>query len=132
MCNLTMQEKLYGNHFFMEWFLFCFFFNIILGLKILGKYNIVKIDMIMKGGINMGTVEATVSMLETMPEDARIMVYNYTQSLFTSRKPENPFIPLTTDMILSDLEESRKQISEGKGLNISDALNELGEKHGFV
>lgn len=88
--------------------------------------------MIMKGGINMGTVEATVSMLETMPEDARIMVYNYTQSLFTSRKPENPFIPLTTDMILSDLEESRKQISEGKGLNISDALNELGEKHGFV
>lgn len=80
----------------------------------------------------MSTVEATVSMLETMPEDARIMVYNYTQSLFTSRKPENPFTPLTTDIILSDLEESRKQINEGKGLNISDALDELGEKHGFI
>ncbi len=80
----------------------------------------------------MSTVEATVLMLENMPEEARIMVYNYTQSLFISRNPENPFIPLPADMILADLEESRGQIDEGKGLYASDALDELGKKHGFI
>ncbi len=80
----------------------------------------------------MSTLDATVSMLETMPEDARILVYNFTQSLFTSKKPENPFKPLTTDMILSDLEESRKQIDEGKGVDVFDALNSMGERHGFI
>lgn len=92
----------------------------------------VRIDRIKKGGDTMSTLDANVSMLETMPEEARILVYNYTQKLFTSKKPENPFKPLTTDMILSDLEESRKQIDEGKGADILDALNDMGEKHGFV
>ena len=30
----------------------------------------------------MDTIEATVSMLETMPEEARLLVFNYTQELF--------------------------------------------------
>ncbi len=50
----------------------------------------------------------------------------------TSRKPANPLTPLTMDKILSALEESRKQIDEGKGLNMKDALNEMGRNHGFL
>lgn len=80
----------------------------------------------------MSTLEATVSMLETMPEEARAKVFEYTQSLFTARKPESPFTPLNEETILADLEESRKQIKNGEGKNAKGAIMELGEKHGFV
>lgn len=80
----------------------------------------------------MSTLEATVSMLEAMPEDARILVYNYTQSLFTSPKPANPFTPKSKKEILSDLEESRNQIADGKGVDMKQALQKMGEAHGFI
>lgn len=80
----------------------------------------------------MSTLEATVSMLEAMPEDARIKVLEYTQTLFTSPKPANPYKPLSANQILSDLAESRAQIAEGKGVNMADALNKMGEKYGFL
>ncbi len=80
----------------------------------------------------MNTIEAIVSMLETMPEEARAMVYQYTQSLFTSPKLNNPFTPKTEKDILDDLEESRKQISEGKGVDMKQALEEMSARHDFV
>lgn len=80
----------------------------------------------------MSTLDATVSMLEAMPEDARIKVMQFTQKLFTSRKPSNPFIPVSQEQILSDLAESRQQISAGQGLNMEDALKRMGKQHGFI
>lgn len=80
----------------------------------------------------MSTLEATVSMLESMPEDARIKVMEFTQKLFTSRKPANPFVPINQKQILSDLAESRRQISSGEGLDMEDALSRMGEEHGFI
>ena len=80
----------------------------------------------------MSTLDATVSMLEAMPEDARLKVFKFTQQLFTSEKPANPFILVGTKQILSDLAESREQIANGEGLDMRDALNEMGMKHGFV
>ena len=80
----------------------------------------------------MSTLDATVSMLEAMPEDARIKVMEFTQSLFTSRKPANPFVPVNQEQILSDLAESRQQISDGKGIDMEDALNRIGKHHGFI
>ena len=80
----------------------------------------------------MSTLEATVSMLQAMPEEARLKVFQYTKELFVSRKPANPFIPLTAEQILSDLEESRNQIAAGQGLDMKNALEEMGKKYGFV
>ena len=80
----------------------------------------------------MSTLDETVSMLEAMPEDARIKVMEFTKSLFTSRKPANPFVPLSQEQILSDLAGSRQQTSEGKGLDMEDALKEMGKQHGFI
>ena len=80
----------------------------------------------------MSTIEATVSMLESMPEEARIMVYKYTQSLFTSNNTSNPFRPKTTEDILSDLSKSRKEIAEGKGIDMKKGLEEMGAEHGFI
>ena len=80
----------------------------------------------------MSTLDATVSMLEAMPEDARIKVMEFTQRLFTSSKPANPFVPVGQEQILSDLAESRQQISDGKGLNMEDALNRIGKQYGWI
>ncbi len=80
----------------------------------------------------MSTLDATVSMLEAMPEDAKIKVMEYTQKLFASRKPANPFVPVSQEQILSDLAESRRQISDGKGIDMEDALNRMGKQHGFI
>ncbi len=80
----------------------------------------------------MSTLDATISMLEAMPEDARIKVMEFTQQLFTSRKPANPFVPANQEQILSDLDESRRQIADGKGVNMENALNTIGKQHGFI
>ena len=80
----------------------------------------------------MSTLDATVSMLEAMPEDARIKVMEFTQRLFTSRKPANPFVPVSQEQLLSDLAESRQQISDGEGLDMEAALNRMGKQHGFI
>ena len=80
----------------------------------------------------MSTLEATISMLEAMPEDARIKVMEYAQSLLPSEKPANPFTKLSAEEILSDLKISRQQIANGQGLNMRDALMEMGKQHGFV
>lgn len=80
----------------------------------------------------MSSVEATLSMLEAMPEEARLKVLEFTRKLFTSERPANPYTQLTSAQILSDLEESRKQIACGDGLNMETALDDLGKKHGFI
>ncbi len=80
----------------------------------------------------MSTLDATVAMLEAMPEDARIKVLEFTQQLFTSRKPANPFVPISQEQVLSDLAESHRQIADGEGLDMKDALNRMGKQHGFV
>ena len=82
--------------------------------------------------LDMSTLEATVSMLQAMPEEARRKVFEYTQRLFVARKPANPFVPLTEEQILSDLEESRNQIAASQGLNMKNALEEMGKKYGFI
>ena len=80
----------------------------------------------------MGTIEATVSMLETMPEEARLLVFNYTKELFSAQRPATPITPISTDKLLSDLEKSRRQIEAGEGKNMKDALKEMGRQHGFI
>ena len=80
----------------------------------------------------MSTLEATMSMLEAMPEEARQKVLEFTQQLFSAPRPANPFAPLSEERLLSDLDEARRQIESGQGLNIQDALQEMGKRHGFV
>lgn len=80
----------------------------------------------------MNSMEATMSMLEAMPEEARLKVLEFTRKLFTAERPANPHVQLMSDQILSDLEESRNLIAHGEGLSMEDVLNDLGRRHGFV
>ena len=45
---------------------------------------------------------------------------------------EWPYKQKSKREILADLEKSRKQISEGKGIDMKQALREMGTKHGFI
>ena len=58
------------------------------------------------------------SMLDSMPEEARVKVFFYTQNLFTSNNLANPFVPLSEEQVLSDLNISRQQAANGEGLNM--------------
>ena len=80
----------------------------------------------------MGIIEATVSISETVPKEARFPAYNDTKELFSEQRPANPFTPINTDKLYSDLEESRRQIEAGEGKNMKKALREMGKQHGFI
>ena len=80
----------------------------------------------------MSTLEATISMLEALPEEARRKVFEYTQKLFVSPKPSSPYEPVGAERLFADLEESRQQFAQGMGRDAKEALDEMGRKHGFV
>ncbi len=44
---------------------------------------------------------------------------------------DNPFIPLTKARILEELDESEKQVAEGRCQEAFSAIEELRKKHGF-
>ena len=100
-------------------------------IRSLRYYENKKIVLCMKRK-KMGIIEATVSISETMPEETRLPAFNYTKELFSTQRPANPFTPINTDKLHSDLEESRRQIEAGEGKNMKEALREMGKQHGFI
>ncbi|MCC8044788.1 MAG: hypothetical protein LIP12_04720 [Clostridiales bacterium] len=80
----------------------------------------------------MSTIEATVSMMESMSEDARTQVLQYVQRLFSSQKAENPFKAVTTEQVLLDIEQSEKDISEGNYRSMESVIDDMERRYGFV
>jgi EAL domain-containing protein (putative c-di-GMP-specific phosphodiesterase class I) len=76
-------------------------------------------------------MEATISMMEVLPEDDLVQIRNFTTMLYEKRKVNNPFAPLTEETLMSDLKTSRTQIEQGKSLNMKTALEQLGAKYGI-
>ena len=60
----------------------------------------------------MGTLEATVSMLEQLPEKDLLKIQAFVRLFFP--EASNPFSPLTEEEIYAQLERSRKHAEEGK------------------
>lgn len=80
----------------------------------------------------MSTIEETVAMMETMPEEAQRKVLLYTRDLFSAKRPSNPYHPLSEKQILSDLAQSRKEAAGGKTEEAHEAINEMRKQHGFI
>ena len=80
----------------------------------------------------MSTIEATVSMMESMSEDARIQVLQYVQRLFSSQKKENPFKAVTAEQVLLDIEQSEKDILEGNYRSMESVIDDMERRYGFV
>lgn len=80
----------------------------------------------------MSTIEATVSMMEVMPEEAKVKVMEFTQRLFSAERPANPFVPKGIDDIMSDLEESEQDYRAGRVYPMSQVLDEIEKDYGLV
>lgn len=80
----------------------------------------------------MSTLDATVSMLEVLPEDARIQAFQYVKQLFAAEQPANPYAPVSAEQVLADLDLSERQIREGNCQDMQEALTEMGRRHGFL
>jgi EAL domain-containing protein (putative c-di-GMP-specific phosphodiesterase class I) len=79
----------------------------------------------------MSTIEATISMMEVLPEDDLVQIRNFTTMLYEKRKENNLFVPLTEEKLMNDLETSRAQIEQGKCQNMKTVLEQLGAKYGI-
>lgn len=80
----------------------------------------------------MSTIEATVSVMESMSEDARIQVFHYAQRLFAAKKTQNPFTAVTAEQVVLDIEQSEKDISEGNYRPMESVLDDMERRYGFV
>ena len=80
----------------------------------------------------MSTLEATISMLEAMPEEARVKVYQYTRTMFSSNRPSNPFTPVSKESVMADLKASSQEFDKGEGLDARTAIQEMRRQRGFV
>lgn len=80
----------------------------------------------------MTTIDATVSVMRELPENDRRKVFNYAQTLRSSKNIENPYKPLTVKQVLADLDQSEKEFAEGKDLDAEEAVQALRKQHGFI
>ena len=78
----------------------------------------------------MSTVEATVSILESMPEQEQNIVLRFIQDLF-SPQTSNPFRPLTEQEFLVSIDESLAQADAGFVQDANEAIDEISSELGI-
>ncbi|MBQ7448114.1 MAG: hypothetical protein IJV59_09255 [Eubacterium sp.] len=76
----------------------------------------------------MSTLEATISMLEQLPEPELVVVFQTTKALLENHK-KSPFKPLTKEQVMSDLAISRKQFENGQYSAMSDIIESLRDRN---
>lgn len=79
----------------------------------------------------MSTLEATVSMLETLPEEEINAIYEVTKRFFINRTGNNPFQPKTEDEIIQELDIARGDAEAGMVTDAKEVSSELREKYGL-
>ena len=75
----------------------------------------------------MSTLEATISMLESMPTQDQLKVYEFTKKLLSS-----PFTPVTKNNVLNDLANSESEFENGQGVDAIDAIFKMRQEHDFI
>ena len=77
----------------------------------------------------MSTLEQTVSMLESLPEDDVKAIHDITYRFYI--REHSPLKPVTRKQILKDLAVSRQQIANGEGKELGEAIREIEAKYGL-
>lgn len=77
----------------------------------------------------MSTLEQTVSMLESLPEEDVKAIHDITYRFYIRER--SPFKPVTKEQVLNDLAVSREQVANGEGIELGEALKEIGDKYGL-
>ena len=73
----------------------------------------------------MSSMEATISMLEALPEESRILVLEFTKRLFAAARQNESFSSLDDDKSPHNQEVSRNRIAQGQGLDVSASPEHL-------
>ena len=79
----------------------------------------------------MSTLEATVSMLEVLPEADLVRIQDFAKFLFMSHSSDYPFRPLTRDQIIGELDASEAQYASGQFMEASSFASEMADKYGL-
>lgn len=79
----------------------------------------------------MSTLDATVSMLELLPEEELRVVQKLVKSIFDNKVSSNPFQPLSEEQLYSMLSAARKQADNGEYDDVDVFYNSMVEKYGM-
>ena len=79
----------------------------------------------------MSILEATVSMLETLPEDDVNTIYEVTKRFFVNRGNDNPYKLKSVDEIINELDAARENAKNGKFSDAGEVSRELRAKYGL-
>jgi hypothetical protein len=80
----------------------------------------------------MSTLDYTISMLKTMPEDKLMEVQNYIRYIiFRDKEDVSPLTPLTEDMLVEQLTTSMKKSDMGMVTSADEVSRKMREKYGI-
>lgn len=79
----------------------------------------------------MSTLEATVSMLRSLPEAELLTIYDLTRRLYIKQNKDVELKVMTEEEILDKLDTSRKHADEGRVMDADVAVSKLREKYGL-
>ena len=77
----------------------------------------------------MTTLEANMSLLEVLSEEDLKRVQNFAKCLLMSRSSPSPFQPLTKEQILSDIDESFKDVENHNLKDANEYIEDLLVKY---
>lgn len=79
----------------------------------------------------MSTLEATVSMLRSLPEAELLTIHDFTRRLYIKQNKDVELKVMTEEEILDKLDTSRKHADEGRVMDADVAVSKLREKYGL-
>lgn len=77
----------------------------------------------------MSTLEQTISMLESLPEDDVKAIHDIIYRFYV--REQSPLAALSREKVLNDLAISREQIKNGEYKELGEAVREIEEKYGL-
>lgn len=80
----------------------------------------------------MSTIDATVSVMEELPEETRKQVLVFATYKLNASKPTNPATTHSDEKLISILDHSDQQYHDGKAVNMKSAIMEARRQHGYI
>lgn len=79
----------------------------------------------------MSTLEATVSMLKSLPESELLTIYDLTRRLYIKQNKDIELKVMTEEEMIDKLDTSRKHAEEGRVMDADVAISKLRIKYGL-
>jgi len=79
----------------------------------------------------MSTLEATVSMLQSLPESELLTIYDLTRRLYNKQNKDIELKAMAEKEILDKLDISRRHAEEGRVMDADVAISKMRVKYGL-